>query len=388
MSKIKRRFLTAAAASVLLSAACVMPAFAQQSPEFARTPEEWASLRDDVLEYGEIEALIHEYNVTVLKNAASFRSEEKQSSSDIAQSYYDAAEKTISSLADEDPDAGNYAGAVSGNLNKQIQYENLMKQGDTNTNDTETKKLGYEKTEMQLVKQAQEQMISYWSQLNSLSGSEANLRSAQQAYETALNRQAAGTGTAADVSSAQSRVTSSQASLDSARSSLASARSSLIMMMGWSYDADVDIRPLPEVSEAEIAAIDLAADIAAAKENNISLKTIRRQYENAHHAPTKENLGRDKESAERAIENNVNSLYNALILAQSSYAQAAASRANQNAALETAGRKLKAGLITQKSYDQTAASLTGSDSSLEGKKLDLLKAYNAYKWAVRGLAST
>ena len=37
------------------------------SPEFSRSAEEWARLRDDVLEYEEIEDLIHEYNTTVAR---------------------------------------------------------------------------------------------------------------------------------------------------------------------------------------------------------------------------------------------------------------------------------------------------------------------------------
>jgi len=37
------------------------------SPEFARTAEEWAGLKDNVMEYGELADLIHEYNVTVMR---------------------------------------------------------------------------------------------------------------------------------------------------------------------------------------------------------------------------------------------------------------------------------------------------------------------------------
>ena len=47
-------------AAVLMSAGS-MTAFAS-SPEFARTAEEWASLQDNRLEYGEIEGLVEEYN--------------------------------------------------------------------------------------------------------------------------------------------------------------------------------------------------------------------------------------------------------------------------------------------------------------------------------------
>ena len=39
------------------------------TPEFGRSAEEWAALRDNVLEYGEIEDLVAEYNVTVRNNS-------------------------------------------------------------------------------------------------------------------------------------------------------------------------------------------------------------------------------------------------------------------------------------------------------------------------------
>ena len=53
-------------AGVML-AVSAFPASAS-SPEFARTPEEWARLEDNVLEYEEIEDLIAEYNAAVQVN--------------------------------------------------------------------------------------------------------------------------------------------------------------------------------------------------------------------------------------------------------------------------------------------------------------------------------
>ena len=38
------------------------------SPEFAYPPEKWGTLRDNVMEYGELADLIHEYNATVINN--------------------------------------------------------------------------------------------------------------------------------------------------------------------------------------------------------------------------------------------------------------------------------------------------------------------------------
>ena len=53
-------------------------------------------------------------------------------------------------------------------LNSRLQAEQLMEQGDESTEDSETVKIGYDQAEANLVKQAQELMIQYWSQYYSL----------------------------------------------------------------------------------------------------------------------------------------------------------------------------------------------------------------------------
>ena len=63
----KRKVALLAAAAIIITSFLCPPAFAA-SPEFARSEEEWARLRDNTMEYAEIEDLIHEYNVTVQNN--------------------------------------------------------------------------------------------------------------------------------------------------------------------------------------------------------------------------------------------------------------------------------------------------------------------------------
>ena len=85
---MKRSFLRTAAAAgcaALLAIQAPFCAFAQQSPDFARTEEEWARLRDDDLEFDEIPALIHEYNSTVLQNAIDYKNDRGKTSTDIAE---------------------------------------------------------------------------------------------------------------------------------------------------------------------------------------------------------------------------------------------------------------------------------------------------------------
>ena len=43
------------------------------SPEFAYSEDKWASLRDNVLEFGELKDLVHEYNPTVRSNRSTYK---------------------------------------------------------------------------------------------------------------------------------------------------------------------------------------------------------------------------------------------------------------------------------------------------------------------------
>ena len=72
-NRLKRGAMAAGAVgmSLFMTAAFPMSALAG-SPEFAYTQEKWAALRDNVLEYEELNDLIHEYNATVLNNRAEY----------------------------------------------------------------------------------------------------------------------------------------------------------------------------------------------------------------------------------------------------------------------------------------------------------------------------
>lgn len=175
MQRLRCKAVLGLAVAAVLGASLPVTASAQQSTEFARTAEEWATLRDDTLEYSEIPALIHEYNTTVLSNALEYRKNRDKTSSDIAQSYYDAADDIMANLDSPDADSPTYASEITRYLSSIISAENLQDQGDTNTNDAYTQQLTDTKEEATLVKQAQEAMISYWTQKISI-----------QTYQSAL----------------------------------------------------------------------------------------------------------------------------------------------------------------------------------------------------------
>lgn len=377
------------ASAMLLTGLCPVTAFAQQSPEFAYTAEKWATLRDDNLEYDEIADLIHEYNNTVVQNAITYRNDYlDKDADDVAQDYYDAADDIYSNLTYPDTDDANYGSGVSSYLNSQIQAENLVEQGDKNTDNARTMRLTYDQTEANLVMQAQEQMISYYSQLYSLESLEENVNTARTSLASEEIKLAAGTTTESNVLSARQALSQAETSYQSAQSSLNTARENLLLMLGWSYGADVEIGELPEPDIEAIEAIDLESDIAAAIENNYALQITNYQLENARSSSVVETLTQTKKNSSQAISNSVSSAYSSLLLAVSNYEQAKETYEIQQSAVDTAGRQMQAGTITQNSYASIEAAYHQAEVTVRTTKLALLTALVDYQWEVNGLAST
>lgn len=159
-----------------------------RKPEFAYTAEKWAALRDNKLEFEEIADLVHEYNNKVIQNQIEYEDYRGEDKDDIAQDYYDAADDIYGSLYYPGSGDENYAGSLSSYLSGQIQADNLREQGDDNVEDGDIKKLGYDKEEAELVKQAQGLMITYWSRNKSMASLEKTRDQAQTNYNSTVTR--------------------------------------------------------------------------------------------------------------------------------------------------------------------------------------------------------
>lgn len=385
---MKKRTILSCGIAVILCAGSICPAFAQQSPDFAYTEEQWAAFRDNVLEFDEIDELVHEYNPTVLKNAMDYKDFTGKSSTDISDSYYQAAEQIYNNMSYPDDGAANYAGGITSYLNAEISYENLMEQGDKNTNDAETYRLNYARQEANLVKQAQQLMINYWSQYYSLESARNQVTSAQNNLTAAQHRLAAGTGTQNSVLTAEQALTTAQNALVIAETSLNTTKENLCLMLGWGYGAEVDIRPLPELDPAVIAAIDLNADIDAAKAENFSLRQTERQLQNAQTYTVKEQLTVTRDTAVRKIESNVSELYRSVQQSLTELAAAQETFGARSADMAAAERKRAAGMMTEKDYQSAASAYRNAAAQNEVRKLAVRTAYVNYQAAVHGLAST
>ncbi len=379
-----------AAALMLAAVTGVMAPFSAWagSPEFAYSAEKWATLRDDNLDYDEIADLIHEYNNTVQQNYLTYMDELGEDRDDTAQDYYDAANDIYNNITWPDSDDSNYGSGVASALQSEQQADELMKQGDEAVDDTETKKLGYDKTEAELVKQAQELMITYWSQYYSLESLEDSIEQARINYQTEQNKLAAGTSTQSAVLTAKNTISTAEASLLTTQSSIGTTKDSLLLMLGWTYGADVVIGELPEPDLEAINAIDVTADIETALTTNYTYLQTTKQLANARSSTVKEKLTQTVKNQKEAISTDVKDKYESLILALSNYEQAQLSLELADAAVNTAAVQLAAGTITQKTYDSKLSSQLSAQSTVTSRKLALLTAMVEYDWAVNGLAST
>ena len=358
------------------------------SPPFAYTEEEWAAIRDNKLEFEEIDKRIHEYNTTVRQNEISYKDYQGKDSSEIAQEYYDAAEEIYDSQPDLDPDSSSYASALASYINNEQRAESLKESGDASVEDEDTVKWSYTQAEKKLVSQAQSLMISYWNSVEKLSSLEQELLEAERSEELIKRKLAAGmVAVQSEVLTAEQTVLNVRSEITSAESNLNETKTSLILMLGWNEGDSVEIGNLPEPDTAAIAAISLETDIEQALENNYDLKILSRQLKNAHSSTTEASVRETLTSGRQAVRANVTMAYQNLLLAENQYEQAAKAQSLKEQSLETAKRKQEAGLLSANSLASAVSACETAESSKRIAAYQLLSAKLEYDWAVAGLAA-
>ena len=373
-------------AMALMMGVTPLQAFAT-SPEFAYTAEKWASLRDNKLEYSEIADLIHEYNTTVRQNELDYQEYKGKTSTDIAKEYYDSAAEVTERINYPEDDSTNYANQLSSALSSEISADNLTEEGDSNVDDGEIKRLGYEQEEKSLVQQAQELMISYYSGKASLDSLEDAVTQAETAYTQAQTRKAAGMALQSDVDTAAESVTTAKASLQSAKSSLEQTRQQLVIMLGWNYNDSVEFGTLPEVDTSAVSSINVTSDIQTAITNNYSIKITERRLANSQSENNRATYTSTLSNQKDTVSTNVKNAYNSLVLAKNSYEQAKTSCELAEKERAAAELRLSAGTITKKTYAKQESACLSAKTSMESEKLSFLTAKVTYDWAVAGLAS-
>ena len=261
--KTVRAAAAAVSAAVLMSTCCV-PVFAS-SPEFARTAEEWAALKDNKLEYREIGGLVEEYNPTVQQNQFSyrkFREDYGDTNDEWAEEYRRLANEIRDDIVEPDWGESNYATGMVAATTAEISARQLEQQADNTLEDSEILRLNYEMAKQVLVQTAQSNMISWHSQLLSIQNAEKAKRLAEVNLAAAQASANVGMGTQIQVLNAQQAVKNAEQTVISATSAADSTRRKLQVMLGWKADAEAEIGEIPEVDITRIDRMDPEADLA------------------------------------------------------------------------------------------------------------------------------
>lgn len=190
-----------------------------------------------------------------------------------------------------------------------------------------------------------------------------------------------------DVLSAKSSIETMEMNILNTEKDIRTAKQNLCLATGWDYNANPEIRSLPQVDLNEIAAIDLEADKESAVTNNYTLSVNRAQYSSTTVPKTKETLEETIANNESQIRSSVTSNYQALIQARSDYEQAQAELELQQKKTDTAALELSIGQLSQLEYKAEEYALENCRTAVQLKEMALLQSLETYKDSVNGLAA-
>ena len=387
--KTLRRALPLGLAGLMLAA---VPGTALAgSPEFARTAEEWATLRDDVIEYGELESLIEEYNTTVQTNwldLNEFRKKYGETKDDVSAEYRDMADEIYSSIDYPDADDPTYGYVVPSVLAAEVQAKNMEKQADDNLEDADIIYWNYQQAEKTLVTVAQTNMISYQKDQLELQQAEIAKKQAEISLAAAQSKLAVGTGTQVDVLNAQETLQNAERNITSTQTGIDTVRQKLQLMLGWRFDAAPEIREVPVSDMSRIGQMNPQADLDKAIENNYTVIVNKKKVANSVSTDTINTLNKTIEDNQRKIGSSLTTNYQNVLTAKLAYDQAVAELDLENRNLQTVQAQYQQGTASKNQLDNQQYTVQNKQLAIKVADLNLLQTMETYDWAVNGLAST
>lgn len=371
----------------VLFAQSPMASFAE--PVFSRSQEEWAKLRDNRLEYGEIEGLLEEYNGTILQNKIDYRSFQKEygkTNEEVVKTYRDMAKEIEKNLQEPDPQDANYISAAVAFASAKAQISNLNKSADNALEDAEIKWITLESAKKTLVQVAQNDMISYYTNLLVVEDANLTKQQAQNALHLAGIKLRAGTGVKSSILSAQEDLLKAEQSITKATDDANNVKKKLMVMCGWSYNGNPEIGSLPDVEFSKIEKMNPANDQGLAFQNNYTLRINLKKLANASEDSQKESL-------QTAIKTNKQNISTALVVdyqnvlaARDAYHYTKANVDVQNGLLSQIQTKLRLGVASAYEMSAQEISKKQADVALAQAKISLFSAMENYQWDVNGLA--
>lgn len=350
------------------------------SPEFAYTEEKWASLRDNVMEYGELKDLIHEYNPTVRSNRSAYKDQKGKDLNDV----YDEYMSDIDDIWDQADAAEDDVTWASMRFSAGL----LTKQADNNYQDADMEKIQYDQQEAALVYQAQQMMVSLQQAEDNIKNLENTKALLQSQYEFTRAQAAAGMATQIDVLTAQKSVQDQDTAILAAQKNKENVHRNLCLMLGWDADAQPEILAVPEPDMSRIDILNPDGDAEAALANDYDVRYYEKKAGNLSSQDLIESNQASIQNAKDTAVRSLKTQYNTVLTARDALNAAQSQLAAEQSKLNKASASLAAGQITNLEYQTTLNAVMTAESDVNTKKLQLLVALEGYDWNVKGLTTS
>ncbi len=383
--KMRRAGLGFLSASLAAALAAGAPATVlAASPEFARTAEEWAALRDNTLEYEEIPDLIHEYNSTVQNNMVSYDDYRGKDANEIADDYREAAQTLYDSIEWPSEDDSGYAMLYSAAETAQAQARQMEKMADDNVSDGMIIKWQYDQVEASLSSTAQNLMNQYYQLQENLKTAQSGKELAEASLQAVQTQASLGMATNNDVLTTQEAVKTAEAGIISIQSSIQSVKQNLQVMTGWAYNSQPEIAPMPQVDVTRIDSMNPETDLEKALETNYTLMIDKRTLENTDDAANQQIARQTIANDEQKIASGLTDLYNQVLQARDSYNQAQSALALEEQNMAATQTRYDLGMVSRLEYLQAQNTYVQSQADFRIQELSLQAAMDAYDWALKG----
>lgn len=361
-------------------AATVDYAPAQTSYERERTAEQWATLRDNVISWEELQDLVHEYNPTVSAMWLNYRNNENSGTYDLDyDDVLDAIENTYSNSL------GN--GDVSDASAELSRSQSLAGIETTITNsDRQIVELTNQKSERNMTEAIKQQIIAIYTSELTKELDQLTAEYNETKIGVAERKLQVGAGTELDVLTAQKTAKDAQSALQAATAAATKARQTVLVNLGWNYDATPQICAVPEVTDEMIAAINLAQDTQTALQNNYQLQIDQRKLALAESDGTKNTTQITVTNDENQVQSNMTARYNAVLSAQNELRKAELNLQNQQTTLGRVTRSYAAGAASARDLEDAQYSASAAEYTVKLDRYALQSAYFTYLAGRDGLA--
>lgn len=363
------------------------------TPEFARSAQEWEKLRDDVIEYEEISALIHEYNATAKKNQIDlnqFRKDYGETNDEWADRYRELADELESSLDYPDIDDSNYASVMSNIVTSEMQIDAWRETADDALEDYQSVYYDTCLAECQLVSQAQTYYIDLYEQQLQQENDEKNLELLQEQFESMEKQCSLGLATEAERLALRESLRNAEKVVQDDKAAIKNLHDKMIIMLGWKQDADPEICELSEEQFEQrferIQEMNPDEDKIAAIENSYTMKSNKKKWENARSSDAKETLEETIREDEQSIGAELTAAYQNILAYEAAYDLKLALEELEQDNKRRADVKYELGKISKLEWlSQEIAYVQASGNAVQAK-LQLFEAIESYDLLLHGLA--